>query len=168
MTQSRGELIERHALVIISVQAAENCGYSFSVSSLERRKSGKLVDIQTSIFSRDLGKFFFSFGLQGSATGVTSSFAFLAGEFTITICVKLCDVGRAALGTGGPAGLLSGLTLLFINLSILVKVELGQHFGKLAIAEGPFSIGTGSGNASSENTEKQVFGFHGSPEGRCC
>ena len=58
-------------------------------------------------------------------------------------------MGSTAFRPGGPAGLLGSLALLLIDLPVFIKIELGKHFGKLAITEGPLSIGTGSRNAES-------------------
>ncbi len=75
VAEAGGELLEADALIFIRVKSAKDCSYALSISSLQRRKRGKFVCIETAVFTSDLGKLFFPSLLQGSSSGVPGSFA---------------------------------------------------------------------------------------------
>ena len=160
MAQARGKFLQGNALVLVRIQPAEDCCDAPGVPTFEWRKGSKLFGIEASVFTGDLSKLFLPLSLQGGAASVTCSFAFFQGKLSIAVCVKLGEMGGPALGAGGPTGLLRGLALLLINLSIFVKVKLGEHFGKLTVTEGSLSSGAGIGKAKRESAEQQVIGFH--------
>ena len=143
VAEASGELLKVNALVVIRIHATEDGGHAFSIPSCKRRQGREFVGIKTAVFACDLRKLLLALGFKGGPAGITGGFLLLPGEFTIAIGIEFRDVCSAAFGPGGTACFLGSLTLLFVNLSVFVEVELFKNFGEFAVTKGPIAVGIG-------------------------
>ncbi len=161
MTKASGEFFKVNAFVVIRIQSVKDGGHALRISAFKRGKGGKFVGVKRSVITCNFSKFFLALGFKGGPAGFAGAFPLFVGKFAIGICVKFCDVCSAAFSPGRPAGFAGGLTLLFVDLSVVVEVELFEDFGKISVTKGSLTSGTGETDADSDRGNGEIFQFHG-------
>ena len=157
VAETSGEFRKVNALVVIRIHSAKDGGHALSIPARKRGQGRKFVSIETAVFACDLRKLLLALGLKGVPAGFTSGFLLLPGEFPIAICIEFSDVGSTAFGPGGAAGFLGGLTLLFVDFSIFVEVELFKNLGELSITKGAIASGIGKPDADGDGGNGEIF-----------
>jgi len=161
--EAGGKLLKGDTATFIGIESIEDARDAFGVLTLEGRKGSKFFRIEAAVFTRDLGKFFLSLGLEGSAPGISGGFLFFVGEFAVAVSIEFRNVLSTAFATRGTAGFLGRLAFFFVNHAVLVEVKLFKNFGEFAVTEGAMSGDGGCDPYAQGNCEdREVFDLHGS------
>lgn len=154
--QTSGKLFESDTAIVISVEACKESSDAFRVHIFQRRKGGKLVDIEATVITGNFGEALCALGFDGGADGVAGSFPLFIGKFAVIIGIPLRD----PVGVAGFAGIPDGLTFFFVDAAVFVGIELPEKLRKF-ISKGAVP-GRSTGNSQTEDEAKKgkVFQFH--------
>ncbi|HJM65468.1 MAG: hypothetical protein CMN05_07410 [Roseibacillus sp.] len=163
MTQAGAKFLKSDSAVFVIIQAGKDASHALGIRTFKGSQGSEFVKIKTAVFTRDLGKFFLSLGLEGSAPGVSGGFLFFVGEFAVAVSIEFRNVLGTAFATRGTAGFLGRLAFFFVNHAVLVEVKLLKNFGEFAVTEGAMSGDGGCDPYAQGNCEdREVFDLHGS------
>ena len=163
MTQAGAKFLKSDSAVFVIIQAGKDASHALGIRTFKGSQGSEFVKIKTTVFTCDLGKFFLSLGLEGSAPGVSGGFLFFVGEFAVAVSIEFRNVLGTAFATRGTAGFLGRLAFFFVNHAVLVEVKLFKNFGEFAVTEGAMSGDGGCDPYAQGNCEdREVFDLHGS------
>jgi len=163
MTQAGAKFLKSDSAVFVIIQAGKDASHALGIRTFKGSQGSEFVKIKTTVFTCDLGKFFLSLGLEGSAPGVSGGFLFFVGEFAVAVSIEFRNVLGTAFATRGTAGFLGRLAFFFVNHAVLVEVKLFKNFGEFAVTEGAMSGDGGCDPYAQGNCEdREAFDFHGS------
>jgi hypothetical protein len=155
-TQTQVELFKSDIAAFVGIETGEKRGHALFRNFGKGRNGSKLLESQKTVIAGNLSKLFSASLRDALAKSFAGGFPFFRRDRSVAVGVDF----RAAFFAGGTACVPDGLTLLFVDTTVLIDVVFLKEFRQGAVPEGPFVSLREVSSSEQGSGDNDVFQFH--------